>query len=135
MARSIAVVAVVLAAACSSSTLPQAETYPVPPERAWRAAQVAVEELGGRVVNSGPGGWFIIGRLEDTAIGSPVTLDITVREWMDGAEVRVKASTVHGSAQLDPAREEALRQLEEDYLELVRRLTGGVVTPRGPGAH
>lgn len=133
MGRLIAVVAVVAATACSSSTLPRTETYPVPPQVAWRAAHVAVEELGGRVLNSGPGGWFILGRLEDTAIGSPVSLDVTVREWMDGAEVRVKATTPDGPAGLGPDREEALRQLEEDYLDLVRRLTGGRLTAHSPG--
>jgi hypothetical protein len=122
MRRLILLLVVTLSMACASSGgLASSDTFMQRYDDVWFAAIGAVDLMDGRIHSSNRGSGLILARLEMDALGSVLELDISVRRWMDGAEVRVSAREP-GGAPADPQREQDLRQIEQDYLQFVKEL-------------
>lgn len=114
-----------LALACSSTgTVGPTRTYEVPTGRAWAAAIDAVQLLDADIQVMDRSSGVIVARMPFEVIGGAVTLNITVRgtgaggDLASGVDVQVSAREA-GQTTTDPEHLEALRELEERYLELV----------------
>jgi hypothetical protein len=114
---------------CSSSTggtasarMPCEDRY----STVFSAARSAVVRLGGRVVHTDHSGGSILGRIEVDVLGFGVELTITLSRIPDNEPDTQEPLTVTvraiepGVSDPDPNRAEELRQLEEEYLALVR---------------
>ncbi len=124
-----AVAALCLALACSSSSPGAAGRTSVGggADSIWLAAQAAILDLGGRIVQSNRTVGSIVGRFD--LEGRPVRLDVQVLR-SPGADTAVDRPTdVSAQASLaaagtpPPELQEELRQLVDRYLELVESRT------------
>ena len=114
----LALAALVSGCASTDAALPRSRDLVAPVEPTWYAAIDALHAFGARIVAENRTGRMISARLEAPDVGGVVTLDVTLREWLDGTQVRVGARLAGAT---DPDTRAALRQIEEDLLDLIQQ--------------
>ena len=131
--RNLALITICLALfGCASSnddTLPQRQYCEDRMPNLWRAAQMAVNELGFNVVNANPQGGTILGRMEADIYGSEMEINVSITENKGGQMantsepkwVQVKVSDANNPSP-DEHRKEQMKLMENQFINMMAQL-------------
>ena len=109
---------VILSACASGGRVGPSRYYPQDKETIWFAALDAVDAIGARIRIENRTSGIIAATLSVDSMGGSIELNISVSSELSGGNVQVKAVDRHAS-ELDEARLEDLKFIEEQYLDFI----------------